>query len=346
MSNWTGNAFVVKAKSMFGKRLTKEDYQELTKKKSVSDIAGYLKTKGYYSEELQDVQEQSIHRGQLENLIRKTIFNEILRLVKFVEMKDKEFFELHIADREIDLILAHLRALISETPEESIIELPVFFMRHASFDIATLSRTKSISQMLEVLIGTPYYDHLLPYENMMLSGVSYPDVERELDHCFYDCAFRRISKYYSGRLRKQLETIFRTNVELSNIVKIYRMKKFYQAKADEIRSSVMTKYTRWTPTQLDELLHLQNAEDVLKYMNLSDLSKFADEDDYVFIEYYAERIKYHLAKRFMYFSYDAPAVYAAFLMLLEIERENLFNIIEGVRYGLSENEIEKILIYE
>lgn len=346
MSSWTGNAFVVKAKSMFGKRLTKEDYQELTKKKSVSDIAGFLKTKGYYSEELQDVQEQSIHRGQLESLIRKTIFNEILRLVKFVEMKDKEFFELHIADREIELILGHLRALISEDPEESIVELPIFFIRHANFDIAQLSRTRSVSQMLDTLMGTPYYDHLLPYENMLLSGIAYPDVERELDHCFYECAFHRIAKNYSGRLRKQLETIFRTNVELNNIIKIYRMKKFYHAKPEEIRTSIMMKYTRWNPSQLEELLHLESAEDVLKYMNLSDMSKFADEDDYVYIEYYAERIKYHLAKRFMYFSFDAPAVYAAFLMLLEIERENLFNIIEGVRYGLTDNEIEKMLIFD
>ena len=56
-------------------------------------------------------------------------------------------------------------------------------------------------------------------------------------------------------------------------------------------------------------------------------------------------MKYNLAKRYMYFSNDAPKVYSAFIILMEIERDNLFNIIEGIRYELDEEEIKRMLIY-
>ena len=51
-----------------GGRLSKEDYDELLRRKSVADITFYLKHQTAYSEVLSDVHEATIHRGQLENL--------------------------------------------------------------------------------------------------------------------------------------------------------------------------------------------------------------------------------------------------------------------------------------
>ncbi len=63
------------------------------------------------------------------------------------------------------------------------------------------------------------------------------------------------------------------------------------------------------------------------------------------MEYYAERIKYNLARRFMYFSNSVAKVFAAFMLLRGIETENLTNIIESIRYQLAEADIKKMLIY-
>ena len=47
----------------------------------------------------------------------------------------------------------------------------------------------------------------------------------------------------------------------------------------------------------------------------------------------------------MYFSTDVPKVYVAFIILAEIEIENIINIVEGIRYQVDENEIKQMLIY-
>ncbi len=65
---------------------------------------------------------------------------------------------------------------------------------------------------------------------------------------------------------------------------------------------ITEKLFRMSKSQLEELINLENPNDVLLTIEKSQYADFIDEDDYVYIEYQAERIKYHLAKRFMYFS--------------------------------------------
>ncbi|MDD3122863.1 MAG: V-type ATPase subunit [Candidatus Izemoplasmatales bacterium] len=345
MSSWTSNAIITKAKAIYGNRLKEEDYKELVKKKSVSDIVRYLKSNENYKELLEDIQDSTVHRGQLEEMIKKTIFNSTLKLVKFIEMKDKEFYELNLNQREIDLILATIRAIISDSSKEVISEFPTFFIRHAHFDIYNLTKSKTYQEMLDSLVGTIYYDKLIPFYEKDAKNIKYPEIEQTLDHCYYECVFRIISENYKGKLKRDLENIFITKIELTNIIKIYRLKKFYQSDVDAIKKTLITKYSRISEKKINEIAELKDADMVLSFLEKSEYSKFLDEDDYVFIEYYAEKIKYNLAKRYMYFSSDAPTVYSSFLILNEIERENLFNIIEGIRYNLDESEIEKMLIY-
>ena len=59
---------VAKARSMHGEALDEEMYQELLHKKSVAEIAGYLKHETSYAAALKDVRENNIHRGQLESI--------------------------------------------------------------------------------------------------------------------------------------------------------------------------------------------------------------------------------------------------------------------------------------
>ncbi|MBU1145261.1 MAG: V-type ATPase subunit [Firmicutes bacterium] len=345
MSNWTSNAIITKAKSIYGTSLKQDDYLELVKKRSISEVVSYLKTKKYYKEFFSDVQENSVHRGQLEELIKKTNFNYTLRLIKFVELKDKAFYELNIIQREIDLILASIRAILSMNYEEAIAEFPIFFRRHASFDITLLSKARTFLDLLEAIEKTPFYSVLKPFLEKENSEIRYADIEYELDSCYYGCVFDQIEKNYKGKVKKQLFDIFKSRIELGNIVKIYRLKKFYNAEFSEIKKAVITKYSRMSDKKLDDIISLPNADSVLHYLESSEFAKYIDEDEYIYIEYYAEKMKYNLAKRYMYFSNDAPAVFSAYLILNEIERENLFNIIEGIRYNLEESEIKKMLIF-
>ena len=55
---------------------------------------------------------------------------------------------------------------------------------------------------------------------------------------------------------------------------------------------------------------------------------FADNHDYVFIEYHADRIKYHFIERHMFLT-SPVIVFDSIMIPYEIEMSNSANIIEG-----------------
>ncbi|HOO43443.1 MAG TPA: V-type ATPase subunit [Bacillota bacterium] len=346
MSSFAGNAIITKAKSLYGKRLRPEDYEELLKFNSVPEIVGYLKKHDKYSNTLQDVTEYSMHRGQLEDLIKKSYFDNLTRLVKFVSTSDKKFYELDMIRREIEIVLSSIRSIISGNIESSIRDLPMFFRQHASFDIEELSKSLSMKSLMSVLQGTRYYDLLLPFYTDDPSEIRFTDIEHSLYVKYHEIVLERINKFYKGKLHKQLMDIYQSKVEVENVIKIYRLKKFYHANEMEIMNTLITKDIRMSDSKLKELINLKDPDDILDVLSRSEYSVFkSDEDDYIYIEYLAGRIKYNLAKRYMYFSNYPPIVYAVYLFLNEIEQSNIFNIIEGVRYDIKQEDIKKMLIY-
>jgi V/A-type H+-transporting ATPase subunit C len=345
MSNYAGNAIIAKAKSLYGHRLKPEDYEELLKFNNVSEIVTYLKKNDKYSNTLTDTIEYSMHRGQLEELIKKSYFNNLARIVKFVGTKDKKFYELDMIRREIDIVLSSVRSIISGSIEGSIRDLPLFFRKHASFDIGDISSSLTMTDLLKTLKGTRYYETIRPYYSDDPVEIKYSRIEHDLFAQYHGIVIQRINQYYKGKTKRTLMDIYQSKVEIENVIKIYRLKKFYKASKDEILETLITDNIRMSKKKLNDLIDVTDANEILQVLSKSQFSEFKDNDDYVYIEYQAGKIKYNIAKRYMYFSNNPPIVYTVFLFLNDIERSNIFNIIEGVRYDIDKEDIKKMLIY-
>ena len=109
MTSLSANAITTKAKAMYGRRLRSEDYHALVHKKSVAEIAAYLKNETDYASTFANVKESEIHRGDLEALLKKDMFERGCKLAHYADGKDKELYEIGIFKSEIDLILGKLR---------------------------------------------------------------------------------------------------------------------------------------------------------------------------------------------------------------------------------------------
>lgn len=342
---FSNNALITKSKSIYGNFLKADDYERIVKLHSVPDLVGFLKKHKNYQDVLKDVSEHSIHRGQLEALIRRNSFNQIARLTKQVFSKDEAFYKISIVAQENDLILSVLRTLISQEFDEMKGKIPYFFETHTPISVEKLLKTTNFDELLNAVEKTPYYDILKPFYTKNHEMIRYLDIEHALESYYYDEAFERIEKFYSGNLKKELKEIFETRIELGNIIKIYRLKKFYQSNAATIKSVLIKKHSRISEKKMDEIIAVQDPDAILKYLSKSEFKRFKSDKDYVYVEYYAGKIRYDLAKKYMYFSMEVPKVFLAFVTLSEIEIENLTNVIEGIRYEVDENEIKQMLIY-
>ena len=342
---FANNAIITKSKSIYGNFLKEDDYERIVKFRSLPDLVGFLKKHPNYQNILKDVSENAVHRGQLEALIKRNSFNQIERLTKQVFSKDEAFYKINIVSQENELILSVLRTIISQEFEEMKGKIPYFFETHTSISVEKLLKTTSFDELLEAVSKSPYHSILKPYYTKNNDMIRYLDIEHALESYYYDEVFARIEKYYSGSLAKDLRSIFETRIELGNIIKVYRLKKFYQANALTIKSVLIKKHTRISEKKMDEIIAIKDPDAILKYLSTSEFSRFKSDKDYVYVEYYAGKIRYDLAKKFMYFSTDVPKVFLAFITLSEIEIENLTNVIEGIRYQVEENEIKQMLIY-
>ena len=67
---------------------------------------------------------------------------------------------------------------------------------------------------------------------------------------------------------------------------------------------------------MSELIETKDASEFLKKLAESPYKLFVDDNEFVYIEYYTEKINYHLAKRFMRFSTDSALVYMTYKICL------------------------------
>ena len=122
----SSNTISAKAKSMYGKRLTDTDYKDMLRRNSVSDIAAYLKENTAYQTALSQIDTHNIHRGQLENLLMRELFNKYTKLCRYNFTGDNDFYNYLILQYEIEQILKCILSLNAGTMGDFILDLPAF----------------------------------------------------------------------------------------------------------------------------------------------------------------------------------------------------------------------------
>lgn len=343
---FAAGAIGAKAKAMNGQRIMKEQYEELIRKRSVSEIAQYLKNETYFKESLKDVRESVIHRGQLEHLLRQDLYQRLDKLMRYVDGKQKTYYIATLKELEIDQLLTRIRVILSQDFEHALGDVPLYFKRYSKLNIEKLIMVKTFDELLEGCHGTEYERLLQPFQTNDMSRFDYTGCENALHAYYIDHVMELIDQNFKRNTRKTLKQMWATRVELDNITKIYRYKKFFHVGEAVIRSSLLEVSGSIPKSKLNEMLAAESAEAFLKLLAEGPYHLRMDEQEYVYIEYYVDQIKYHLAKRHMHYDNSPAIVYSAYQLLAEREIENLINIIEGVRYHISPEEIKTMLIYE
>lgn len=339
------NAISTKAKAMYGNRIQKDMYEDLVRKRSVSEIAGILKNETIFHETLKDIHETTIHRGQLENLLRQDMYRRLDKMVRFVDRKHRPYYMMSMKQVEIDQLLARIRVIASKDFSSALAEVPLYLDPYTKINFAKLVNVQTYSELLEVIQGSGYENIIRQCIPKTSEPFPYTACETALQQEYMKYVFDLIDQSFKGNTRKHLKKMWVTRVELDNITNIYRYKKFFHAPENVIKESLIECEGTIPKAKLNEMLATGSAEDFMKTLAKSSYRIHSDEKEYVYIEYFADSIKYHLAKRYIHYETAPPLVFSAYQLLAAREVENLINIIEGVRYKVPYEEIEKMLIY-
>ncbi len=338
------NAVVAKARALYGNMLSPGQYDELMHKKSVPEISSYLRDKTTYAPALSGVQDSTIHRGQLENLLHKDMFYQYVRLAKYVRGK-QDIYQYVIMDMEIGLILSCLRNIISSEGNDFIASLPTFIQPYANFNVFDLVNIKSVGQLYEVLKNTPYGPVIRKCmeENPQQDGpIDYTAYEISLRTYYFETLLQRVGTSLHGRAAQQARQLVTLRAELMNINSIYRLKTYFHASPAQIRKAVLPFSCKISKRTMDALIETRDAR---SFMQMLVKTPYGGQiaPDTEFIESRTDLIRYRYALKLLRFSTDPRVVFMSFMLLRGMETENIIRVIEGVRYGIAPDKIEKLL---
>ena len=106
-----------KIRAMQSKLMTEKQYQEISQLESVPQVVAYLKKQPGFKELWTDLDENSLHRGDIEKLLTHTIHQNFAKIYKFANPSQRTFMALYFKRYEIAVMKECLRRVFDKTRE-------------------------------------------------------------------------------------------------------------------------------------------------------------------------------------------------------------------------------------
>ena len=150
----SSNALCAKAKAMYGGRLNKNVYLDLTRKQTIGEVVSYLKSQTSYADALKDINIRHVHRGQIEDCLNQEYYHRCAKLMKYSPKSDEDFYLFEIIGVEINLIMDKLVSLQAKEQYSFNLSIPTYLAKKTSFNIDGLVNIESFKNLLQYLSKT------------------------------------------------------------------------------------------------------------------------------------------------------------------------------------------------
>lgn len=343
MISYASNSVLSKARAMYGKRMRNKNYDELLACRNTIDIVSYLKRKTSYASILSSVNENSAHRFDIEQKLKYKLFVDFESLGRYDISVGEHFFEYIITRAEIEQLMHSLMLLAAGKSGEYIHTIPEFFYSHTKVDLVSLKNIKSYDEFLTTVKKSYYYKILLPFKPDKDARINLTGIETALYNYLYEIVFGIIKKYVKGSAKKELMEFFNDYIDLNNLIRIVRMRKFYDLSAEYI-SSGLTKYGSFSDYQLKAFINSPSDKQMMSDMKNTKLGRKWFSKGLDIIDKVPINMRYNWCKHNIRFSISPPIVLMSYIFLKEIEILNIINVIEGIKYRMPSEKIKQMLI--
>lgn len=317
-----------KLKGMYSKRLKNDDLQDLAKQNNLKSAVAILKNK---SSSL-NVLSEDADREQIEKVLNGEIIYDIEKIVKYLDKNDTQIFNLLISKYEIRCIKRAIKLLYSKNEYDENIKI---WTNTIFTDLKGLESIKSIDEFLKIINNTKYKKILKKYFENKNTEYSIFEIENELDKMYLK------SIYNSAGNNKNLKKMIGAKIDFTNILWIYRMKKYYNFSEDKIEKSIIDINYALKKNQILSLVKAKNIEELNEILKKTVYSNISTDDIYE-LECNMKKYLHGLyIKNFKSNLLSINCIYS-YLNLVELENKDIISIIEAVRYGIDKLDKNKI----
>ncbi|KUO75443.1 MAG: ATPase [Clostridia bacterium BRH_c25] len=344
MDNVTRFAAVnAKIKSMEGKFLKDEDYINLLRMDSVTEVARYLKEKTAYSEVLASVEVENIHRGMLENLIKQNMVKNIDRIIHYFTGDYKDFIKTLYAKYEIEELKVIARAVYNRK-DATDFKSSAFIGKYSRLEQNKIYAARYIRDIIDALFDSEFHKFLIP----LIDGDSTENLfrfEMVMDMSYYTLLQREWSKL-SKKDKVILQQAQGIIADMLNLQWIYRGIKFYRLSPEELLNYTINIGYRLNFNSLKALCYAVSLEEfhrLVKGTRYSFLFK-EDETTDIYMERRSERHTYFELKALERSHKFSIISVFSFIIFMEFEVRDIISIVEAIRYRIPADEAHKYII--
>ena len=324
--------------------LKREDYLNMIQKKSVVDVARYLKENTSYGKLLREINIDNISRRYLEDILKNNMIKSMDKLIYYFRDDYKELIRSLYIKYEIEDLKILSRSIFNGKDLETI-EKPLSFLgKYSRVDPKILFKSKTNRDLIYSLKGSEFYEFLIPLVNGKRENRF--RFEMALDMGYFSIIQSRKLKI-SREDRKILKKWEGLLADLYNIQWVYRGKKFYSLSPEELLNYTINFGDKLTFRERKAMCYAKNLEELYK-MITNTIYGFLFKKEEISRDIYMER----RINRFMYYKLKALDRQFSlsiiqtidFVWSFEFEIRDIISILEAIRYDIPSEEARKFLV--
>lgn len=229
-----------KIRAMSNRLITRDDYQKLANLDTTADFIAFLKQHPGYSDIFKKYDEHELHRFDAEKIFIYAFYNDYAKIYRFANQSGRKDLKLFFLRHEVTFLKNCIHMIYHEDTTYDLSLFQEFFDRHSDINITALSSTRSMEEYIRQLKGTEYYPL---FQKLWDASVTNPfDYEMQLDIYYFKRIWKIKGKLITGNTLKAVTERLGTEIDMLNIIWVYRAKLFDINSADLLSYVIPVNY--------------------------------------------------------------------------------------------------------
>ncbi len=218
-----------KIRAMQSRLTTMDQFEEILQLSDVTQVAAYLKRMPEYSSRWDALDENTLHRGQIEKLLKKSIFQNFSRIYHFANPEQRKFPGLLYSKRyEIRVLKEVMTNIFDHRDTDPVDVSPYreFFRLHSNMDVDRITTcSTNMEELISCLKGNEFYiplSKIQEHETALLSTMVWHWICTILHRSGIS-----VRSCLKVKIWKRLPSTYGEKFDMLNLQFIQRSKRYY-----------------------------------------------------------------------------------------------------------------------
>lgn len=332
------SGLTTKIRAMQSRLTTMEQFEEILQLSDVPQVAAYLKRMPEYASRWNALDESTLHRGKIEKLLKKSIFQNFSRIYHFANQEQRKFLDLYSKRYEIRVLKEVMTNIFDHRSTDPIDVSPYrdFFRLHSNIDVDRITACSTMDELISCLKGNEFYlplSRIQEHESALLF-----DYGMALDLYYFTQIWNVRKKLFKGKDLDEITRAYGEKFDMLNLQFIQRSKRYFHMDAASIYALLIPMNYKLKKEEITALVEASSYEEAKRIFQQTWYGKKYEQLTVANLEEFYNYILRNILEKEAHRNPYSVAMIYSYLYHKEHEVNRLTIAIECVRYGVKQEE--------